>query len=130
MLNIQVELLHLSLFEVEILPLEGTLKTERIRRRGENLESLRHGQTLNPWGSRSHKARLAKRDSTERNCRRGASCRSKAEEVRFCKEWRIFPETLSPLVPGRVVENCVPSSYGRTLRAKWFPRQSDARFYR
>ena len=79
MFDIQVELLHSSLFEVEVLRLNRSLERSRIRFRGQDRgEGLGEAATWSPCVPK----------------------RAEAGEISgFGEEGRILPQTLSALVP-------------------------------
>src|SRR3954454_9077501 len=107
MFHVEVKLLHSTLFEVEVLGLNGSLESSRVRFGCEG------------WGKGLREA------ATRRDCSQGTD--SSREVGSFGEEWRILPQTLSALVPGRIVEDGIASANGCVLAAKRLPGKTDTR---
>ena len=107
MFDIEVELLHSPLLEVEILRLNSAGEIRRI------------GWRSKDWGECLRKS-AARGDSSKR---------TEAGEIsRFREEWWVLPQALCALVPGGIVEHRIAAANGGALAAERLPSEPDARF--
>src|SRR5437899_182059 len=116
MFDVEVELLHSTLFEIAILRLNCSLEGSRVRFLGEERESIRYVQ---PKIERPH--------GTGARCgRRGAAAHSESELTAFGKERRVLPQTLPALIPGGIVEDRIASTHRRFGASERLPGKSNA----
>ncbi len=111
MFHVQIELLDHPLLEIQVLRLNGPGEILRVRRcRESRQEAALHATVL-------------------RVCRINISHRAETREIiRFREVWRIFPQPLRPLVPRRIVEDCVSRPDRCRLASHRFPGKPNPGF--
>ena len=116
-LNVDIELLNASLFEVKILRLNSAGEVGGNGRCGKNLEAVGSadgGRCIPVDGGASRSG-----ESTSA---------AKAKAIRFGEIGRVLPQALRTLIPGGIVENGVTSANRRLRAAERFPGDANARF--
>src|SRR5579862_6947319 len=121
MFDIHVELLRYSLPEIAVHRLDSSCVTAGVLRPGQN-------------GAADHRSAVRRRwiDQEASGKRTERATEPETEVARagihFGVVRRVLPETLSALIPGRVVENAITSADDSLFAAERFPGQSDAWF--
>ena len=114
MLDVQVELLHHALFEVEIL---------RLKVPG-NVCRVGGGEVMIGRNSRCDRPQF--RGSPMWQLPKGQTAPEKL--VRFREVWWVLPQTLRALIPGGIVEDGIAGADRGGLTAQRLPGEPDARF--